>query len=357
MVLEKGVLYDGLRPLSHLASRLASPQVRDHVRLVAEGRRLELSSTDSSSWLRVLLPCSGDFSGCLPVKTLLDFLRPTDRADREGVVELGAVEEGQVVVAVEASMITLAAPPVEKYPASPVSAGARLKKIKSWCVPDFRDALSWVLLAVGADETRSAMTGVLFDHDCVVAVDGHRLHRARLGGLECPTLVAGAALSTLMGVLPRTGVLDLFRAGDALVFRVGDWELITKPMEVEFPPYKQVIPPESSEKFRAVVDARLVKAALRRIPRAALGRTNAVRLKVNGAVEIGASDVGSASTTVPTIETTHSGPDFCMGINAGYLRDAITDGGEVALRFSGELAPVVVSPSEDKLAVIMPIRL
>lgn len=359
MILKKGVLYDALRPLSQLASRLVSPELRDLVRLVGDDSRLVLVSTDSSSWLRVSMPCDGAFSGCMPAKTLIDFLKPADRADRDGVVELKAVEHGHVVVAIEGAMITLAALSAENYPKSPVVSGSRLKKLKSWCVPDFRDALSWVLLAVGLDDSRRALTGVLFDLDCVVAVDGHRLHRAQLGGFGWPTLVAGSAVAALLSVLPKTGVVELYRAGDALLFRAGRWELATKPMDEQFPPYAQVIPSESSERFRAVVEGPRVRAALRRFSRSALVPANGLQVKVNGAIEIGAtSDRGVSCTTVPVISTTHAGPDFCMGLNAGYLRDAIAGGEhEIDLRFAGEIDPVVVRPAEDRLAVIMPVRL
>lgn len=356
MILKKGVLYDALRPLAQLAARLVSPDLRDQVRLVSRKDRLELVSTDSSSWLRVWMPCDGAFSGCMPAKTLIDFLKPADRADRDGVVELKAVEHGHVVVAIEGAMITLAALSAENYPKSPVVSGSRLKKLKSWCVPDFRGALGWVLLAVGLDETRPAMTGILFDRDHVVALDGHRLHQARLGGFDAPALLPSASIAALLRVLPKTGVLELFRAGELFVFRCGRWELVTKPLDAQFPPYRQVIPSELLEKFHTLVDGVLLNAALRRLPRAC---PNGIRLKVNGAIEIGTgSGPASASATVPVIESSHTGPDFCVGINAAYLRDAVSDGdGEIALRFTDELAPLVVHPGDGKLAVIMPVRL
>jgi DNA polymerase III sliding clamp (beta) subunit (PCNA family) len=360
IIQNKGLLYTILSKLSRIIERRPDAPVNECVRFDSDGRKLQLASTDGTTWLSGSLPVDDPFHACMPAKPLLEFLKPTDRADREGIVEFKAVENNQVVVAVDGSMITLPASPLEDFPKSPTSAVTRTKWIKSWCIPDFRDALAWVLLAVGLDETRPAMTAVLFDLDCVVAMDGHRLHRAQLSGFGWPTLLASRSVAALVSVLPKTGVLELLRGSDVLVFRAGEWELVTKPVEAQFPPYHRVIPSESCEKkFHAVVNGLLVKAALRRFPRSSLGSTNGIRLKINGAIEMGASsDAGCASATVPVIETTHSGPDFCMDLNAGYLRDAVTDSErEIALRFSGEFDPVVVRPAQGKLAVIMPMRI
>ena len=358
MIIQKGPLYTILSKLGRLTERRPSVPINECIRLYSTGHKLELTGTDETTWLSASMRVDEPFRACLPVKPLLEFLKPSDRADRESIVEFRAVENKQVVVAFEGSMITLPTSPVDDFPKSPTVSASRPKKVKTWCIPDFRAALTWVLLAVGLDESRPAMTSVLFDLDCVVAVDGHRLHRASLGGFGWPTLLASSSIGALLSVLPKTGPLELFRAGDVLVFRAGEWELVAKPIEAQFPPYQHVIPSESYERFHAIVDGPVVKAALRRFQRSSLGHSNGVRLKINGSIEIAASsEAGSTSTKVPVIETTHSGPDFCIGVNATYLRDAVSTGEDkIALRFSGELDPIVIRPAEHKLAVIMPMR-
>lgn len=358
MILGKKKLHEVLRPLGHLADQQVVAPLRGHVLLLSRGGTVELSATDGGSWLRTSLPCDGEFSACLAAKPLLDFLKPSGRVDGERVVELHPVANGQAVVIAGGVSITLASLPLEDYPKWPVDGAARMRRLRSWCAPDFRDALGWVLLAVGLDPTRRAITGVLFDKERVVATDGHRLHLARIGGLDAPALLPGVSMATLLHVLPKTGVLDLHRAGEWFVFRCGPWELATKPLDETFPPVDEVIPSKLLEQFHALVDGALLGAVLRRLPRSVLGPTSGVRLKINGAIEISSRfDDASGSTTVPVIESSHTGPDFSIGVNARYLRDAVNDRAEVALRFIGELDPVVVHRGRGRTAVVMPMRL
>lgn len=332
MLAAKGALFAALSSLCKVIDRHTTMPILTHVRLDASGGTLRLLVTDLTTWLAITVPCEGRLSACLPSQALRDFVKPDCRADRASKVELKLVEDGQVVVAYEGAMTTLAAMPVGDFPARPGDKhpARSWRGQATWDAAELADKLGWVLLAVSLDETRPHLTGVYFDREQVVAVDGHRLHLARLPGMSGgPALIPGKSVAALLHVLPKQGEVSALRAEEKLRFRAGDWELETRAMEGQFPPYDQVIPAEGSEAFRAVVERGRMAHALSRIPRAALRRSHHIRLKVNGKVELLTDgDSGAATIAVPVVSTTHEGPDFTMGINPHYLADAVAEGEE-----------------------------
>ena len=93
---------------------------------------------------------SGAFSACLPARGLSDFVKPDNRADHGSVLELKAVENGQVVVAYEGAMTTLPSLPVEDFPRGKGAAyhAGQWQRQVAW------DAAGWPVLTT-ADEQRA----------------------------------------------------------------------------------------------------------------------------------------------------------------------------------------------------------
>jgi DNA polymerase-3 subunit beta len=362
MIATKGVLFTVLSQLAKVSDRRSSMPALSHVKIETREGSARLTATDLTTTLTATIPAKGDLSACLPAKALAEFVKPEGRADRDTVVELKLVEKGQVVVASDGAMTTLVALPSKDFPLRPGDKHVpeEWKKQGTWDVAEFTEKLSWVLLAVGLDETRRHLTGVLFTPEECVALDGHRLHLTVLRGMAAgPTLVAGKSIAALLNILPKQGEIRVGRAKDVLRFRVGEWEIETQVMTEKFPSYDQVVPSLGNESFTADIDRERLVRVLAKMPKPSGHRPASVRMKLNGQLVLERDgDTGTSSATVPLVGTNHTGPDFVIGVNAKYLVDALAQGdATITARFSDELAPIRLDLGADRLAIVMPMRL
>lgn len=365
MHVRKGLLFAVLAQLCRSIDRHATMPVLQHVKLDADAGALRVEATDLTTHIVATIPCEGRYSGCLPAKALSDFVKPESAPDKHSIVELLPDETGKVSVAVEGAITTLAALPAADFPRRP---GDKLavhawRGAGTWRVKDFADALGWITRAVGTDETRKHLTGVLFESDKVIALDGHRLHLARIPGLGAvAALLPGSSILALLHLLPKSGDVAALRAKDVIRFRfaTGDvqWEVETSGMTEKFPPYDQVIPADGSETYFAVVEREPLLRAVARMPKSR-DRHVGIRMVVNGSIKLERDgDDGVTSTTVAVVRTTHEGADSVLGVNATYIADALAcPVPVVTARFGGELDPVRIELGRDRLAVVMPMRL
>ena len=361
MIARKGLLYACLSHITRTIDRHSSMPALHHVKLESDGDTLKIEATDLTTHISAAIPCQGRVRACLPAKSLCDFVKPDDMKDRQSLVELLPEEGEKITVAVDAAMTTMSSIPIADFPRSPsVQIKAReWSTIGTWRAADIVEALGWVSLACGTDETRRHLCGVLFEKDHVVGLDGHRLHLAKMPGLEGgATLLPSKSIAAMVRIA-KTGDIIATRSKDVVrfAFTTGNvqWEIETRPMEEKFPPYDQVIP--KYPQFTADIDRDAFLRAITRMPRSKGNRTHGVRMVVNGAIRLERDgDDGMMSTTIAITRSTHTGPDSIIGVNSTYLADAFSSGADVVTaRFGGELDPLRFDIG-DRVAVVMPMR-
>ncbi len=367
MIVQNGALFSALKALVRVIDHQPSIPALGHVRLEADGQQLVLDATDLTTYMRATVPCDGTLAACLlPGKSLLDFVKPSNATDQKSPIEFQPVEDGKVVVADDGALVTLTSALAEGFPLRPGDKLALRDWLAAgtWSAPQLADALKWISMAVGTDTTRPAMTGVMFTPDEIVGLDGHRLHLIKMPGISGgPALLPGSAIATLLRVLPKSGEVSAERAKDFVRFRcaTGDvqWEIEAAAMtDLHFPPFRQVIPAEGTEAFSTEVDREILLHAINRMLKPK-GSSRGVRITVNGAIKLERDgDDGSTSRTVPVVSTTHDGPDSVIGIDAGYLADALGGCSDAVIaRFNDAFGPIRIDIGEGQVAVIMPMRL
>ena len=366
MTIRKGLLHAVLSRVVRMISRNPSMPILQHVKLDADGSTLRVEATDLTTHIVASIPCEGRFSACLPGSALAAFIKPDDTKDKQSIVELLPEEGGKVTVAIEAALSTMAALSATDFPvrAGDKHASRDWLAAGTWQAAQLGNALKWLLPAVGTDTTRPAMTGVMFTPDEIVGLDGHRLHLIKMPGISGgPALLPGSAIATLLRVLPKSGEVSAERAKDFVRFRcaTGDvqWEIEAAAMtDLHYPPFRQVIPAEGTEAFSTEVDREILLHAINRMLKPK-GSSRGVRITVNGAIKLERDgDDGSTSRTVPVVSTTHDGPDSVIGIDAGYLADALGGCSDAVIaRFNDAFGPIRIDIGEGQVAVIMPMRL
>ena len=232
---------------------------------------------------------------------------------------------------------------------------------------DFKAAVSQTIITSSSDSTRPVLTGVYwhsFDGFLyLAATDGYRLSERRL--VETTSEVAAIIpTSTLQEVL-RTlsddvAQVELLFDETQVRFRVGESEITSRLIDGNYPDYRQLIPAtsETTAVLKTAEFVRITKiAGLFARESGGSVTLTADSEKNTLAIHSIASELGE-NTSVATAEISSDGQ---VTLNSRYLSEAlgVIDGNEVEFRFSGKLAPCVLTAKvkdPNYKHIIMPLK-
>lgn len=232
---------------------------------------------------------------------------------------------------------------------------------------DFKQAVSQTIVTSSNDNTRPVLTGVYWHsfegYLYLAATDGYRLSERRL--VETTSEVAAIIpTSTLQEVL-RTITDDLVDV-DMLFdetqvrFRVGESEITSRLIDGSYPDYRQLIPATSETNCTINTNefVRITKIA-GLFARESGGSVTLTADKERQQLSIHsiASELGE-NTSSATAEISADGQ---VTLNSRYLSEAlgVIDGAKVEFRFSGKLAPCILTAKAKDVNykhIIMPLK-
>ena len=205
----------------------------------------------------------------------------------------------------------------------------------------------------------------------MVTTDGHRLSKMEI---QQPEHEATASmLIPLKGIqeLKRlcdeaksdgTGHISVLQSGTNAFFRVPGLQLGIKLVEVQFPPYAQVIP--QSTQHQVLAPRALIADALKAVSLAANDRTGGVKVTLASNVMRFSSESPESGDGFDEVPVDYAGNELTVGFNAHYILQVLSsiEQDDVVLGVSGELDPATIRPGTpsargDYLAVIMPMRI
>lgn len=237
----------------------------------------------------------------------------------------------------------------------------------SLSVQDFKQAVSQTIITCSSDATRPVLTGVYWhSHDgflYLAATDGYRLAERRL--IETTSEVAAIIPSSTLQEVIRSLTDDVTEV-DVLFdetqvrFRLGESEITSRLIDGNYPDYRQLIP-ASSESTVTIDTAEFV-----RITKIA----GLFARQSGGSVTLTASnetnDLAIHSIASELGENTSKAPadvegDGQVTLNSRYLSEAlgVIDGKTAIFRFSGKLAPCVITTKAkdvNYMHIIMPLK-
>ena len=239
----------------------------------------------------------------------------------------------------------------------------------------FADLIAKTQFSIATDDTRPHLNSALFqwegDRVRMVTTDGHRLSKLEIvvperdGNASMLIPLKGIQeLRRLCDEAASEGVssISVVQSGNSAFFRVPNLQLSVKLVEVQFPPYAQVIP--QSTQHRVVAPRALLADALKAVSLAASERTGGIKLSLNGNVMTFASESPESGEGFDEVPVEYSGAPLTVGFNSKYLLDVLNAIGQtdVVLGVSGELDPATLQPDSppegfDYLTVIMPMRI
>jgi DNA polymerase-3 subunit beta len=156
-------------------------------------------------------------------------------------------------------------------------------------------------------------------------------------------------------------ILKIRQTGPNAFFDLHDIRFSVKLVDVQFPPYEQVIPAVTDRAIRAPRVP--FSDALRAVSLAANDRTGGVKLAAAENVLRVTSESLESGNGFDELEVDYAGPEVTVGFNARYLLDVLAaiDSDDITLGLSGELDPAVIQPADEQgssyVAVVMPMRI
>ncbi|MER7461269.1 MerR family transcriptional regulator [Micromonospora sp. NPDC126480] len=230
---------------------------------------------------------------------------------------------------------------------------------------DLAAAVDAVRFAVGTDPDLPALTGVLLDVAAagvtLVATDRHRLAVAQVDAdVDGPAVRAVAPVDLVdraRALLDGAGKVELTVGGGAVVVSVGGRTVEGAPLPYDFPDHRRLLHAGPDRPaHRATVDVAALRAALTSPDAPVVHREHAgAALPVTVLGPDGRGGVRLYGEDEPT------GDAFRVGVNAGYLLQALAAGarGQLVLELDGPITPLAVRRPDDDAAfsILMPIRL
>lgn len=359
-----------LKQLLHIAGVINTstvlPILEDFL-FEVDKNKLTVVATDLKTVMRVQLDIEAKDSGkvCIPAKILLESLKNiaeqplTFTIDKNFSVEITS-DNGKYKVMGENP---------DNFPKEPAADDTTSFDMTASALVT---AINKTIFAVGNDDLRPAMTGVLFELDIkgiqFVATDAHRLVRYKRTEVVCPRndsfVVPRKPLALLKSALPdNEDAITLSYNSNHLFVKHGTTQMSCRLIDAQFPDYKVVIP--SDNPYKLLVNKSDFQGALRRVSIFSNKSTNQVALNISGSeLQLAAQDVDFNFEGNERMNCRYDGENIAIAFNAKFLIEMLsaTDGDEVKMELStpakaGILKPVEQNENEDLLMLVMPLML
>jgi len=356
-------LAKALSTVGRVASSRTQLPILNNILLRTDGNRLLIAATNleiaSTQYIGAKIVKPGSIT--IPARLVSEFVGSLPK----GNVELKVVNDHLHIKTEQYSSIIngVASDDFPELPTIDETSSIQYK-IK---VDDFKQAVSQTIVTTSSDSTRPILTGVYWhSHDgylYLAGTDGYRLSERRL--VETVSDVAAIIpTSTLQEVLRSisddSDEVELLFDESQVRFRAGEAEITSRLIDGNFPDYRQLIPDKSET---SIV---LQKSDFVRVTKIAglFARESggSVTLTADSdkqtlAIHSIASQLGE-NTSEASAKVTSDGK---VTLNSRYLSEAlsVTDGDTVEFRFSGKLAPCVltaVSKDVNYKHIIMPLK-
>lgn len=352
-----------LAAVSRVASSRTGLPILGNILLRTEGTRLLVAAMNleiaATYYVGAKIAKQGSIT--LPAKLVSEFVSSLPK----GTVEL-SVKDTRITITSGTYRSIVNGVDAEEFPELPA---IEEKETVSYtvAVADLKQAVSQTIITSGTDSTRPVLTGV-FWHSVegglyLAATDGYRLAERRLLDTksEIAAIIPTASLQEVLKTInDSVEEVEVMFDDTQVRFRVGDAEITSRLIDGNYPDYRQLIPKESEVVATLATDefTRVVKVASL-FARDSGGSITLSADKESGQLSVHsiASELGENTSSAPaTIEG-----DGQITLNARYVSEALSvlDGDTIEFRFSGKLAPCVLSVVEKKpnyTHIIMPLK-
>ncbi len=327
---------------------------------------LQITATDLDNTLITTMPFEGivsnDVNIAIPAKILIDILKTLPHQPLRFV----ANENNTLDIVSGSGNYSIAYFNGEEFPKPKTIENASSVMITADVL---QKAITKTIFAVGTDELRPIMTGVLFefkkDKLNFVATDAHKLVVFTRNDIKCDEevsmIVPRKPLNILKSILtskPEPVVIEHNQSNAKLTF--GDYEMRIRLIDGKYPAYDKVIPKENPNKLTIEREAFL--KSLKRISILSSRDTHQVKLSLSGqSLGLSSEDKDYSKKGDEKLSCNYYGNDMEIGFNSHFLSEmlSVLDTEEIEMELSepnraGVIFPKGTNPEEDILMLVMP---
>ncbi len=369
LTIERSTLLRSLAHAQSVVERRNTIPILANVLLQVTDSRLSFAATDMDIGIIETVEAEAETAGSTtaPAHTLYDIARKLPEGAQVAIEASG--DNGQVKLRSGRSTFTLAALPVEEFPA--ISGGDLPHRFR---LParELRLLIDRTRFAISTEETRYYLNGIYLHaaeaNDTpvlrAVATDGHRLARAEIplpeGASGIPgVIVPRKTVNEVRKLLEEAeGEIEVALSDTRIRFVIGDVVLVSKLIDGTFPDYERVIPTSNSKIL--AVDCRIFREAVDRVSTISSEKSRAVKLSLNGDTMVLSATSADAGTATEEIEVRYDAEPMEIGFNSRYLLDITQqiEGETVEIALADPTAPTLIRDLTDASAlyVLMPMR-
>jgi DNA polymerase-3 subunit beta len=365
-------LLSHLQAVSRVISAKNTIPILDNFLFKLNGKDLEITASDLETTLvtRMDLENAADSGGiAIPARILTDTLKEFPEQPLTFEINLNNLS---VVISSENGKFTIVGQNAADFPQMPV-----IKKDKKATVevtPEILlNGVSKTLFATADDELRPVMNGILVelspDDLTFVSSDAHKLVRYRRTDAKSEEsssfILPKKPAGVLKNVLPKVENTVLLEFDDKnAFFNLGDYRLVCRLVEGNYPSYNSVIPKNNPNKL--TIDRNEFLNSLKRVSVYSNQASNLVKLQLTGnQMTVSAQDLDFSISAYERLNCQYEGDDMEIGFKSTFLMEILSNlsSGDVLLELSdptraGILLPASVeNESEDVLMLLMPMMI
>lgn len=348
-----------------VATKGSLPVLSNVLLSAATDGRLKLAATNLETSIVTWIPATVEETGAttVPARLLSEFI--------------GNLSPTSISATLTAQTLELTTPsgkskfngmPVEEFPSLPEVSQNLVLEVDPAV---FAKAVSEVVFATATDEARPVLNGVLVKTEgqdlVLVGVDGFRLAERRL---PLPTevnfssvIIPAKTLAEVARLVSGTSgklAIALQPDGNLAAFTAGDFSVLSRLLEGEFPDYTRIIPTEN--KTRATFLREDFLKAVRLSNTFAKDANNIIKVALDKeasqiTLSATASEIGENSSY---FAATITGDSLEASFNGKFLLDLLNNTGseKITIEASGPLSPSLwrLDDRSDYLHLIMPVR-
>jgi DNA polymerase-3 subunit beta len=361
-----------LQAVSRVISAKNTLPILDNFLFKLDGKHLEITASDLETTLvtRMDLDNAADPGGiAIPARILTDTLKEFPEQPLTFEVNLNNLS---VVISSENGKFTIVGQNAADFPQMPVIKKDRKSTVE--VAPDLLlNGVSKTLFATADDELRPVMNGILVelspDDLTFVSSDAHKLVRYKRTDAKAEEsssfILPKKPAGVLKNVLPKVenNVLLEFDDKNAF-FNLGDYRLVCRLAEGNYPSYNSVIPKNNPNKL--TIGRIELLNSLKRVSVYSNQASNLVKLQLAGnQITVSAQDLDFSISAYERLNCQYDGDDMEIGFKSTFLMEILSNisSGDVLVELSDPTRAGIILPAEpeneneDVLMLLMPMMI
>lgn len=324
---------------------------------------LTITGSDLETTISSSMKCESKDSGsiCIPARLLLDTLKTFP--DQPLTFSIDDKKKSVEIVS-DSGKYKLAGHDAGDFPKT-----AEVEKPSSFDIDSglLSKALSKTLFAVGSDDLRPVMMGVMFKVNAegmtLVATDAHKLSKygseVVKSKSEISCIVPKKPLNLLKGSV-GTGNVKVECNSTNISFECGGTKIVSRLIDGKYPNTEVVIPKGHPNKL--TVDRQGLLNSIRRVSVFSNKTTHQMKFTLKkGSLSMLAEDLDFSNEATEEMKCGYEGEDLEIAFNSKFLQDILgnMDGDEVVFELGKPTQAGVIKPTgkEDSLMLIMPVMI